>query len=653
HRPLLLALFFGYAVGATAQSWQLRSPDSQVMVDVTLRDTLTYSITVKGQLLMKKAVAALYLNQTTIGIRSSVQSAKTKAVNETITATVPSRRKLIANQYNELALRFRNRTGVVFRAYNDGVAYRFETDLPFNTVTVDEEIARFRFANDNNSWFAVLPERTDMDIFHTSYEEPYQTMPVSGLRRGQIANTPALVGGPVRVFLTESDVRDYPSMYLEGTGSATLRVVFPHYPARTETEGGEFKHLVVKERAPYLARTAGKRTYPWRVIGLAMADKELPSNDIVYRLAAPPEARDWSWIEPGISTEEWIIGNNFRNVPFVTGINTATYKYYIDFAERFALDYVMLDAGWSDVNDLTKITPGLDLEEVARYAKQKGVKLILWTLSMTLDRQLEPALKEFNRLGVAGILTDFLDRDDQVMMQFYERIARACADHHLMVMYHGATKNAGFERTWPNAITREAVMGSEFNIWSEKVTPDHDLTIPFIRMTAGPMDYEPGLLDNLSKQSFKPTWERVSSMGTRAHQLAMFIVYESPVQMFSGNPSDGWLEPDLMGYMGGLPTVWDETKVLDGVVGDYIVTARKKDNDWYIGAMTDWTARELTIDLSFLGTGRYRLDIVQDGPNAARNLRDYQFTGMQVKPGQPLTIRLAAGGGFVAKVIRY
>jgi alpha-glucosidase len=449
-----------------------------------------------------------------------------------------------------------------------------------------------------------------------------------------------------KIFVTESDLLDYPGMFLQGNSNTSLHGLFAGYPAKEEFQGGEFKQWVVTQRKDYIARVKGNRELPWRVIGIGHTDEDLLMNDMVYRLASAPTQTDWSWVKPGKCTDEWICGINLHHVPFKAGINTETYKYYIDFASRFKLDYVMLDAGWSDYEDLFKITHGLDLEELSHYAKQKGVGLSLWTLAATLDKQLEPALTEFNRLGIKFVMTDFMDRDDQAMTRFYERIAKAFEKHKIMGMFHGAYKNAGFERTYPHILTREGVLGSEYNIWSNRASPEHDLILPFTRMLAGPMDYEPGFFDNASEKFFKPQPEHVTSQGTRCHQLAMFLVYESPFQVFSGNPSDALLEPKYMEFLGGLPTVWDQTKIIYAKISDYVVLARKNGNTWYMAGMTDWSTREFTLKLDFLGEGQFKLIGYEDGINAEKNPRDYQYREELVDRNQSITVRLAPGGGF-------
>ena len=313
----------------------------------------------------------------------------------------------------------------------------------------------------------------------------------------------------------------------------------------------------------------------------------------------------------------------------------------------------MMDAGWSDATDLFKINPDIDMNEISTYAKKQGISLSMWTLASALDRQLEPALDQFNKWGVDFIMTDFMDRDDQKMVNFYHRVAKACAAHHVMVMYHGAFKPAGFSRTWPNAITRESVLGSEYNIWSDKATPVHDVTLPFTRMLAGPFDYEPGMLNNATQKGFRMIEGMPMSQGTRCHQLAMFVVYDNPMQIFAGNPSQAWQEPQFTGLMGSIPTTWTETNVLDAKVGQYIVTARQHGSDWYIGGMSNWTPREINIKFDFLEEGAtYKTTICKDGVNADRYAADYTINETIIKKGDTLKLQMAPGGGFLVKLVK-
>jgi alpha-glucosidase len=631
-------------------AYSLDAPSGNMRLTINVGDSVYFSLTRNNAPVLAQSAIALLTSKGSLGVASRVRGTQRHIVRETIVNPVPIKRKVIPDHYNELALRFREEFSVIFRVYDDGIAYRFVTNFK-DSIEVLNEVASFAFVQPDTVYFSQVIKRDDLDLFHTSFEEPYSKFRIDEITPGQLSYSPLLVDGDTKIIITESDLFDYPGMFLRGTKGKKLLGSFAGYPDHEEVQGGEFKQPVVIKRKKWIAETSGTRSFPWRVIAVADNDGDLLLNDLVYRLGSSRSTKDWSWVKPGISTEEWIIGINLHGVDFKAGVNTATYKYYIDFASRFGMQYVMLDAGWSDYNDLLKITPGLDLNEVAAYAKSKNVGLILWTLSMTLDRQLEEALSMFNTLGVKVIMTDFMDRDDQKMMRFYQRVAEATANHKIMVMFHGAFKNAGFERTYPHAITREGVLGSEYNIWSTKATPEHDLLIPFIRMVAGPMDYEPGFYVNVNEKTFRPLGDHVMSQGTRCHQLAMFVAYESPLQMFSGNPSDALMEPEYTSFLLSLPTTWDETRILDAKLGDYLIVARKKDSDWYLTAMTDWSAREFEVDLSFIGSGNFTASICEDGFNSAKNGKDYRLITQKVDQSKKLKIVMSAGGGYLAKII--
>ena len=648
---LTIVLFLLTSFSFGQSSFQLTSPSGEIKIEVKFSDSIYYSVHVNNDLILDRSTAALITPSKTLGAKPPLSKSSTKSVRETIVNPVPFKRKNIPDHYNELTLRFRDQYSLVFRAYDDGIAYRFVTAMK-DSLVINNEIASVKFAQADTVYFSAVNKRDNSDIFHTSFEELYQKAKLKNISPSQVSFSPLLVDGKVKVLLTESDLFDYPGMFIRGTNRDELRGVFAGYPDKEQIQGGEFKQPVVVKRKNYIAKTAGSRSLPWRVFVLAKDDKELLDTDLVYRLGSPAKEQDWSWVKPGICTDEWIVGINLHGVDFKAGINTETYKYYIDFADRFGMKYVMLDAGWSDNNDLFKITEGLDLQAIADYAKSKNIGLCLWTLSMTLDRQLEEAMKMFNRLGVKFVMTDFMDRDDQKMMRFYQRIAESAAEHKIMIMFHGAFKNAGFERTYPNSVTREGVLGSEYNIWSDKASPEHDLLIPFIRMAAGPMDYEPGFMTNANKRTFRALPDHVMSQGTRCHQLAMFVAYDSPMQVFSGDPSAAWLDIAYTSFLGSLPTMWDETTVLDARLGDYLLLLRKKDNDWYIAGMTDWTSRELEVDLSFLGKGKFQITICEDGVNAEKYGSDYRMRFQKVSCSDRIKINMAPGGGYVAKIIK-
>lgn len=623
----------------------LSSPDKKLEVTVTGGSVLKIAVRYDGAVILEPSEIGMKLKGKTLSWAIARSSVRT--VDESIVPAVAEKRRRIRNHYQELTIGFKSPVSLQVRAYDDGFAYRFVSGLK-DSIVVENEIARYVLPGQTQFYGSAVAGRDDVDIFHTSFEEPYLVQSTDSVSSDKLFFSPVLVGyaNGTKMSVTESDLEDYPGMFLRFSSNRSMTGVYAGYPIELRMKEGEFPQEVVTRRADHIARTRGRRSFPWRVF-LIGQDSQLPGNDLVYRLGSPSRVTDTSWIKPGKGTDEWIIGINLFNVPFKTGVNTATYKYYIDFAKRFGFQRIMMDAGWSDYKDLFKINPDINMDEIATYAKSKGISLSMWTLAATLDKQLEPALKQFNKWGVDFIMTDFMDRDDQLMVNFYHRIARACAEHKIMIMYHGAFKPAGFSRTWPNAITREGVLGSEYNIWSMKANPDHDLLLPFIRMTAGPMDYEPGILDNATEKTFRPIGEKVMSMGTRMHQAAMFVVYESPIQLFSGNPSQGYMEPEFMEMIGSIPTTWDETVVLDGKVGEYIVTARQKDGNWYIGGMTNWKARSVDIDFSFVGDDVYETSLAIDGMNADRYPSDYVITKRTITKADRYRLDMSKGGGFL------
>ena len=644
---LLLLIWVNSILFSQPKELTLPSPDGHILVTVNISSTVFYQAKYDSICISAASEIGLITNRHN-GSSLTYKQHFYSQIKNRIFPPVQEKKKIIEDNYTELVIEFNEPFTLEWRIYNDGIAYRWLSHFT-DSLLIKNEIAEINFCDNHKLYFNQVVKRQDQDIFHTSFEEPYSFKPLDSIGNESLLFSPILImpeQGP-RIILTESDLDDYPGMFFTGNNTHSLKGVYAPYPLEEKITGSGFQQSTVTKRADYIALTRGNRSYPWRIIGIAKRDKDIPENDLVYRLGAPSKLSDHTWIKPGKGTDEWIININLFNIPFKAGINTATYKYYIDFAKRFGFDRIMMDAGWSDARDLFKITPELDMNEISAYAKAKGIKLSMWTLAITLEEQLIPALDQFKKWGVDFIMTDFMDRDDQKMVNFYHRIAEACAKYKIMVMFHGAFKPAGFSRTWPHAITREGVLGSEYNIWSEKATPEHNLILPFTRMFAGPMDYEPGILDNANKQTFRPIGSKVMAPGTRCHQLAMFVVYESPIQIFSGNPSQGIMEPRFMELLGSIPTTWDTTIVLDAKIGEYIITARKKNKDWYIGGMTDWTPRMLSIDLSFLGNGVYSATSCEDGINAEKYPADYIIKNTKVNKNQKLEIKMAPGGGYL------
>ncbi len=649
---LLLA---AYTAAYCTDTLTVCSPTGKICVKVWMQNTIWYQVQFNGKLLLAPSQMDMLVEGNKISsFNHRIKAHNVKMVDEQIVSPVPEKRKIITDHYNQLSIKFQQPFTVEFRVYDDGLGYRFVTAFK-DSITILNELAIFNFVDDASAYFPGIHQRNDADIFHTSFEELYPLRKLDSIAPTEMAYTPVLVTPATnpKIAITESDLEDYPGMFLQGTGTASFKGVFAPFPLEERLTIGDYPQMIVTKRAGYIARTAGSRSFPWRVLLVAEEDKNLPGNDIVYRLAAPNRIGDASWIHPGKGTDEWIINVNLFNVPFKAGVNTASYKYYIDFAKRFGLDRIMMDAGWSDNTDLFKINPAIDMDTILSYAKQQGIKVSMWTLAHTLNRQLDSALDRFNKWGVDYIMTDFIDRDDQKTINFFYRIAKACANHHIMIMYHGAYPPKGFNRTYPNNVTREGVLGSEYNIWSDKPTPPHDVTLPFTRMLAGSFDYEPGILNNATQKGFRQIEGMVQSQGTRCHQLAMFVVYDNPMQLFSGNPSQAYAEPAFMELLGAIPTTWDETIILDGKVGEYIVTARQKGTQWYVGAMTNWLARDIKIPLDFLEDGvSYKAVICKDGINSNQYAADYSIIQNTVKKNEVLSIYLAQGGGCMLQFIK-
>jgi alpha-glucosidase len=646
-KPLLVSLVVlltGLAHSTRAESYRLRSPDGRIEVNIDTTDRVSYSVSVDGRLLLDKSTLSLNIDHQQLGLKPTVIALPEQSADRQIRPAVQQKFALIREHYNELRLQMDGGYAVVFRAFDEGVAYRFETSLPAAAAKVYTEEARFAFAGDYNVYY---PKE---ESFFSHNERQFVRLALKEIAPETIASLPAVVetSDGTKIAICEADLEDYPGLWLRGDNSNSLVATFPPYPLE-ETLSRDRDYRVTRV-ADYLAITQGKRTYPWRLLGVARKDGDLIGNPLVYLLARPSEIADTSWIKPGKVAWDWWNANSIYGVDFKSGINTQTYKYYIDFAARYAIEYIILDEGWYKLGDLLTVAPDMDIAELSAYARQKNVGIILWTVWKTLDDQLEPALDQFQKWGIRGIKVDFMQRDDQKVMNFYAKVCREAAKRHMLVDFHGAIRPAIMTRTWPNLISTEGVQGLEHCKWAAVTDPQHDVTIPFTRMFMGPMDFTPGAMVNAARGSFAPIFSRPMSMGTRCHQLAMYVVYESPLQMLADSPSHYLREPEAMEFLSAVPSVWDDTRVLDAKLGEYVLVARRRGQHWYVGAMTNWTPRQLTVDLSFLPSGSFSLLAYQDGENANRFGSDYSRSRSQVSKTTRLTINLAPGGGWAARI---
>ena len=627
-----------------AEEYELSSFNGNIQLKIDTNNQIEYSVTHNSKPILSPSPISIQIGKDMIlGKNPKVINVERKKVDEVITPPVKIKSKEIPDQYNEIKIDFQGGYSLIFRAYNDGIAYRLVTDIDKEIEVTIEEV-QFNFPENQSIYF---PEE---DSFITHSERLYKYLKLNQISDSNMCSLPALVdisNGP-KVLITEADLKDYPGLYLRGSSSQSLTGIFPAYVL--EERMSDDRNPVVTKRADYIAKTNGKRSYPWRALIIAEKDGDLIESQMVYKLASPCKIRDTSWIKPGKVAWDWWNANNIYGVDFKSGVNTETYKYYIDFASKYGIEYIILDEGWYVLGDLLRAADDMDVEELFRYAKSKNVGIIPWVIWKTLDDQLPQAMEQFEKWGAVGLKVDFMQRDDQWMVNYYYKIAAETAKHKMLVDFHGAYKPTGMQREYPNFITNEGVQGNEHSKWSNTETPEHNVTIPFIRMVAGPMDYTPGAMVNVQERNFNDVFERPMSMGTRCHQLAMYVVFESPLQMLCDSPSNYLKEPECMEFLSKVPTVWDQTKVLDAKVGDYVIIARKNSDKWYIGAMTDWTAREFTIDLSFLSPGQHTITLYRDGVNANRYASDYKKEIINVYGGEDLKIKLAPGGGWAAIV---
>lgn len=657
---LILAIICCRTSVSAQKQFLVQSPDNELKVNISVGNTIEYSVSHNGDLMIANSPISMSLtNGMSFGVNPRIAKLSTKTLNDTITASV-YKRKEITDTYNEIILKFKEGFSLVFRAYNDGIAYRFVSDLkkPFE---VKSEEVNFNFPTDQKAYIPYVQNIKEPieKQFYNSFENTYQHINISQWDKKRLAFLPLVVEGVngKKVCITESDLTNYPGMYLyNGNGSTTLSGVFAPYPKDIKQGGHNMLQGEVQSAEPYIARYNGATNFPWRIIIISENDKELADNDMVYKLATPNKVADASWIKPGKVAWDWWNDWNLYDVGFRSGINNETYKYYIDFASQHGIEYVILDEGWA-VNlqaDLFQVVPEIDLKSLVDYANKKNVGLILWAGYYAFNKDIEGICKHYSDMGIKGFKVDFMDRDDQPMVDFHYRAAEIAAKYHMMLDYHGTYKPTGLQRTFPNVINFEGVHGLEQMKWSpesvDQVT--YDVTIPFIRMVAGPLDYTQGAMRNASKGNYRPVNSEPMSQGTRCRQLAEYIIFESPLNMLCDNPSNYMREKECTEFIANVPTVWDNTIALDGKIGEYITIAREKDDVWYVGSLTNWDARTLDVDLSFLGEGSFKAEVFKDGANADRSGHDYKKEVIDIPSDRKLSIPMASGGGYVMKIYK-
>lgn len=641
-RSITFLFLLLFSLTLSAKDYSVSSPDGKIVVSISTDSQIKWSAKVGDQPIFENNTLSLDLGDRVLGTNPKVVSAKKSSVNDVVSTVVAVKSKTIPENYNQLTLKFKPDYAVSFRVFDNGLAYRIETNIK-NEITVKNEEVNLNFAGDFGSLF---PEE---ETVFSHYERIYEDAKIASLAAGKFCSLPVLVKADnnVKIGITEADLFDYPCLFMESTGKDAFKSKFPHVILKSDPSGDRGIKNVVE--ADYIARTSGTRTFPWRVFMISTEDARLVENQMVYLLSRENKLTDTSWIKPGLVAWDWWNDNNVYDVDFKSGIDTRTYKYYIDFAAKYHVPYIILDEGWTkSTTNIKEANPNLDIQELIAYGKSKNVGIILWCLWNVLDQDMNNILDLYEKWGAKGIKVDFMARSEQFMVNFYERTAKACADRKLLVDFHGAFKPSGMTRAYPNIINHEGVKGMENCKWSKDVTPEHDVTLCFTRMLAGPMDFTPGAMVNKNEKNFAISFDNPMSQGTRCHQLAMYVCYDAPLQMMCDNPTNYYKEPESASFISRMPTVWDQTKVLDAKVADYILMARQKDNNWYLGAMTDWTPRTLDVDLSFLSDGTYEIEIMQDGINCDKHASDYKRVVKQVTKADKLKIDLAGGGGWAA-----
>lgn len=642
---LLCVVFFSFcSVGMYSKNIELKSPGGALTVDIQLKDKIYYSIYAGSELLLKDCSMSLDLKDEVLGRLPKLRNIRRNSVDETVKREIPIKNAEVRNHYNVLRMDMAGDYSVEFRAYDNGVAYRFITNKKGEKEVLDEEYS----INFPDSYLAHLSQT---ESFKTSCEVPYTHVRTTEYKNiDQMSYFPVLLetNNGYSILISEADLYDYPCMFIKSSGNNGFRSVFPKYPLEFGEDGD--RSVKILREADYIAKTSGSRNFPWRFFVISNDVRDIVSNEMVYNLSSPCELADYSWIKPGQVSWEWWNGATpyGPDVNFVSGYNLDTYKYFIDFAARYGIPYILMDEGWAlSTQDPYTPNPQVNVHEIVRYGKEKGVGVLLWLTWLTVEKHFD-LFKTFSEWGISGIKIDFMDRSDQWMVNFYERVVKAAAENHLVIDFHGAFKPAGLERRYPNLLSYEGVRGMEY---MGNCIPENSLYFPFIRNAVGPMDYTPGAMISMQPESYRAERPNAASIGTRAYQLALYVVFESAIQMLADNPTLYYRNQDCTEFITSVPVTWDKTVVLDAKVGEYVVIARNKNGKWYVGAICNGkeTRRELTIDFSFLkGSKEYRMTSFEDGINASNQAMDYRKKESIVKSGDKIKIGLARNGGWAA-----
>lgn len=644
YKLFALLLTFATAWGShlSAKVIDLKSPNGELNLSVDVKDKIYYSVSYGSDLLLKDCYLNLQLENETLGNNPKLRSTKRGVIDESIKREIPLKNAVVKNHCNTLRMNFAGNYAVEFRVFDNGVAYRFITDKKGENIVMGEDFVLNFPAN----YKAHLSQPNG---FKTSYEYPYTHVNTEEYKAtDRMSYLPILLetNKPYKILISEADLHDYPCMFLKSTGQNGMQSLFPKVPLEFGEDGD--RSLKILKEADYIAKTAGKRSFPWRFMVITKEDKQLLENEMVYNLSTPCVLEDYSWIKPGQVSWEWWHDARLYGVDFRSGYNMDSYKYYIDFASKFGIPYIIMDEGWAkSTRDPYTPNPTINLAELIQYGKERNVKIVLWLTWLTVENNFD-LFKTFADWGVAGVKIDFMDRSDQWMVNYYERVAKEAAKHKLFVDFHGSFKPAGLERKYPNVLSYEGVLGME---QGGNCRPANSIYLPFMRNAVGPMDFTPGSMLSAQPEDNRSTRANAMGSGTRAYQMALFVVFESGLQMLADNPVYYYRERPCTEFISSVPVTWDETKVLYAKVGEAVVVARRKGDKWFIGGITNNEGRTINLDLSFLPAGQsFTLTSFEDGINADRQAMDYKQRESKVNNATQLTIKMVRNGGWAGVI---
>ncbi len=646
-KKTLIALISAFLfLGAQAQKYQLNSPDEKLAVTIEINHGIRVNMENGNELVFSlNSLSLVMVGDKQPFANLQVKKIIRRTVIEEVKPVIREKADTYKNYFNELGIAFKSNCSVTFRLFNEGLAYRFSTSIK-DSLTIMKENLNIQFQENDSVRFQASKS------FNSSYETPYEFKKLNALEVGKLCNLPLLVekqNGSF-VMITESDLYNYPGMWLKSNGKAELTGTNPPFPKKYSNKGNIYGQGQIAESSDFIAKVKGTRTYPWRIFAVTDHEDGLITNNMVYLLASPTELKDVSWIKPGVVMFDWWAKNNIYGVNFKAGINTETAKYFIDFCAAKGFRYFLFDDGWCPKENLLQEVPGLNMKEVTAYAKSKGVDIMLWVMWHSLEKQWDQAFDQFEKWGIKGIKMDFMNRDDQPMVEFYEAVARKAAEKKMVVDFHGAYKPCGLRRKYPNVLTREALIEFEYSGSTNLDNTEHHNLLPYIRMFTGPMDYIPGTMRNSTRDNFRAIGDYPMGQGTRAHSMALFVILSSPMEMLPDSPSDYYLEKECTDFISKIPVEWDETRLLKGKISKYTIIARRSGKDWYVGAITNQDERRLDLPTDFLKQGNYHIEIIEDGLNANTRAEDYKKSERDFSSGETLSLKLAAGGGWVARI---